>query len=33
MFIGAAPGGTGGGVKVTTFSIIVAALWATVRGR
>lgn len=33
MFIGAAPGGTGGGVKVTTFSITVAALWATVRGR
>jgi trk system potassium uptake protein TrkH len=32
MFIGAAPGGTGGGVKVTTFSIVVAALWATVRG-
>ena len=33
MFIGAAPGGTGGGVKVTTFAITVAALWATVRGR
>ena len=33
MFIGAAPGGTGGGIKVTTFSITVAALWATVRGR
>lgn len=33
MFIGAAPGGTGGGVKITTFGIIVAALWATVRGR
>jgi trk system potassium uptake protein TrkH len=32
MFIGAAPGGTGGGIKVTTFSITVAALWATVRG-
>jgi trk system potassium uptake protein TrkH len=32
MFIGAAPGGTGGGVKVTTFSITVAALWSTVRG-
>ncbi len=32
MFIGAAPGGTGGGVKVTTFSIVVSALWATVRG-
>jgi trk system potassium uptake protein len=33
MFIGAAPGGTAGGVKITTFSITVAALWATVRGR
>jgi trk system potassium uptake protein TrkH len=33
MFIGAGPGGTGGGIKVTTFSITVAALWATVRGR
>lgn len=32
MFIGASPGGTGGGVKTTTFSITVAALWATVRG-
>lgn len=33
MFIGAAPGGTAGGVKITTLSITVAALWATVRGR
>lgn len=32
MFIGASPGSTGGGVKTTTFSIIIAALWATVRG-
>jgi trk system potassium uptake protein TrkH len=32
MFVGAAPGGTGGGVKTTTFAITVAALWATVRG-
>ncbi len=32
MFIGAAPGGTAGGVKITTFSITVAALWATIRG-
>ncbi|HZA33769.1 MAG TPA: potassium transporter TrkG, partial [Vicinamibacterales bacterium] len=32
MFIGAAPGGTGGGIKVTTLSVTVAALWATVRG-
>jgi trk system potassium uptake protein TrkH len=33
MFIGAAPGGTAGGVKVTTFVVTVLALWATVRGR
>ncbi len=33
MFIGAAPGGTAGGIKITTVSIAVAALWATVRGR
>lgn len=32
MFIGTAPGSTGGGVKVTTFGVTVAALWATVRG-
>ena len=33
MFIGASPGGTGGGVKTTTFGITMAALWATVRGQ
>jgi trk system potassium uptake protein TrkH len=33
MFIGASPGGTGGGVKTTTFGVTVVALWATVRGR
>lgn len=32
MFIGASPGGTGGGVKTSTFSLTVVALWATVRG-
>jgi trk system potassium uptake protein TrkH len=32
MFIGASPGGTGGGVKTTTFGITMAAIWATVRG-
>lgn len=32
MFVGASPGGTGGGVKTTTFGITVLALWATVRG-
>jgi len=32
MFVGAAPGGTGGGVKISTFSITVAVIWAMVRG-
>ena len=32
MFIGAAPGGTGGGVKISTFTITVAVIWAMVRG-
>lgn len=32
MFIGASPGGTGGGIKTSTFGVTVAALWATVRG-
>jgi trk system potassium uptake protein TrkH len=32
MFIGASPGGTGGGVKTSTFGVTVLALWATVRG-
>jgi trk system potassium uptake protein TrkH len=33
MFIGASPGGTGGGIKTTTFGVTVVALWATIRGR
>jgi trk system potassium uptake protein len=32
MFIGAAPGGTAGGVKISTLSITVAVIWAMVRG-
>ncbi len=32
MFIGASPGGTGGGVKTSTFGVTLAALWATIRG-
>ncbi|MGH9349332.1 MAG: TrkH family potassium uptake protein [Vicinamibacterales bacterium] len=32
MFIGGAPGGTAGGVKISTFSITVAVIWAMVRG-
>ena len=33
MFIGASPGGTGGGVKTTTFGVMVMAIWATIRNR
>ena len=33
MFIGASPGGTGGGVKTTTFVLMFAALRATLMGR
>jgi trk system potassium uptake protein len=32
MFVGASPGGTGGGIKTTTFSLIIATIWATLRG-
>lgn len=32
MFIGASPGGTGGGVKTSTFAIIISSLYATARG-
>lgn len=32
MFIGTAPGSTGGGVKVSTVGLTLAALWATARG-
>ena len=33
MFIGAAPGGAGGGIKVTTFMVFVITLVAICRGR
>jgi trk system potassium uptake protein TrkH len=33
MFIGAAPGGTGGGIKVTTGSVLLGAIPAIVQGR
>lgn len=32
MFIGASPGSTGGGVKTSTVGILLATVWATVRG-
>lgn len=31
MFVGASPGGTGGGIKTTTFIIILASVWSIVR--
>ncbi len=33
MFIGAAPGGAGGGIKVTTFMVFAITLFAIYRGR
>jgi trk system potassium uptake protein TrkH len=33
MFIGAGPGGTGGGIKVTTFAVLVTLVWSEIRGR
>ncbi|MHA6528900.1 TrkH family potassium uptake protein [Paenibacillus sp. BAC0078] len=33
MFIGAAPGSTGGGIKITTFAILVSTAFARLRGK
>ena len=33
MFIGAAPGGTGGGIKVTTFAVVFITVFSVIRGR
>jgi len=33
MFIGASPGGTGGGIKTTTFGVMLGTAWATLKGR
>ncbi len=33
MFIGASPGGTGGGIKTTTFAIVTAGALSSLRGR
>jgi trk system potassium uptake protein len=33
MFIGAAPGSTGGGIKVTTLAVLIAAIPAIARGQ
>ncbi|GGF94949.1 TrkH family potassium uptake protein [Paenibacillus aceti] len=33
MFIGAAPGSTGGGIKVTVFAILLGAVYSMIRGK
>lgn len=33
MFIGASPGSTGGGVKTTTFGLVMLGIWNDIRGR
>ncbi|AKO92627.1 TrkH family potassium uptake protein [Priestia filamentosa] len=33
MFVGAAPGSTGGGIKVTTFVLILLALWSVLTNK
>jgi trk system potassium uptake protein len=33
MFIGASPGSTGGGIKTTTFAVILISVFATIRGK
>jgi len=33
MFIGASPGSTGGGIKTTTFTILIGAMVAMIRGK
>ncbi len=33
MFIGASPSSTGGGIKTTTFGVILAAVFATINGK
>lgn len=32
MFIGASPSSTGGGIKTTTFAVIIASIWSQIRG-
>ncbi|NOZ25118.1 MAG: potassium transporter [Nitrospirae bacterium] len=33
MLIGASPGSTGGGIKTTTFTVVIMNLWCTIKGR
>jgi len=33
MFIGASPASTGGGIKTSTFGVLMTAIWAMIRGK
>lgn len=33
MFIGASPGSMGGGIKTTTFTVIILSVWTTIAGK
>lgn len=33
MFIGASPSSTGGGIKTTTFGVLILTVWSVIRGR
>lgn len=33
MYVGAASGSTGGGIKVNTFAVLTAAVWSSIRGK
>ncbi|WML40146.1 TrkH family potassium uptake protein [Neobacillus sp. OS1-2] len=33
MFVGASPGSTGGGIKTTTFTTLMGAVWSQIRGK
>ena len=33
MFIGAGPGSTAGGIKITTFVVLLATVWSQIKGK
>ena len=33
MFIGASPGSTGGGIKTTSFAVLILSVWSIIKGR
>ncbi|CUH95523.1 putative membrane protein [Propionispora sp. 2/2-37] len=33
MFVGASPGSTGGGIKTTTFGVVIVAVWSLLTGK